>query len=112
MRTSAHSMHKISQLFFVVNSSASKYTIAEATLPFEPGTRPVNSTPYRANPCIQETTDKCVNQVEQDGIIEQRSSAWGSAGTVVAKSDGTRRFCVDYQVDHTKKTDRKVLAYA
>ena len=30
-------------------------------------------------------------------MIEQRPSPWGSAVTIVAKSDGTPRFCVDYR---------------
>ena len=72
-------------------------TLAEATFPLEPGTRPVNRTPYRANPRVQETIDECVNQMEQEGIIEQRPSPWGSAVTIVAKSEGTPRFCVDYR---------------
>ena len=84
-----------------------KCTLAEATFPLEPGTRPVNRTPYRANPRVQETIDKCVNQMEQEGIIEQRPSPWGSAVTIVTKSDGTPRFCVDYRSTINKNLIKK-----
>ena len=67
-------MHQISQRFSLSPQELGKCTLAEATFPLEPGTRPVNRTPYRANPRVQETMDKCVNQMEQDGIIEQRPS--------------------------------------
>ena len=60
--------------FSLSTQELGKYTLAEATFPLEPGARPVNRTPYRANPRVQETIDECVNQMEQDGIIEQRPS--------------------------------------
>ena len=52
--------------------------------------------PYRANPRVQEAINKCVDQMEKDGIIEQGPSPWGSAVIIVTKADGTPRFCVDY----------------
>ena len=67
---------------------------SQADFPLEPGTKPVDRAPYRANPRAQEVIDKCVDQLEKDGIIEQRPSPWGSAVTIVAKADGTPRFCV------------------
>ena len=82
-------------------------TLAETEFPPEPGTRPVDRAPYRANPRVQETIDKCVNQMERDGIIEQRPSPWGSAVTVVAKSDGTPRLCVDYRSTISKNLIKK-----
>lgn len=59
-----------------------KYTIAET----DPGTRPVDRSPYRANPRVQETVDMCVNKIEHGP-----SRLSGSAVTVVAKSDATPR---------------------
>ena len=84
-----------------------KCTIAEADFPLEPGTRPVNRAPYRANPRVQEVIDKCVNELEEAGIVEQRASPWGSAVTLVAKADGTPRFCVDYRTTINKHLIRK-----
>ena len=88
---------KCRSVFSLSPRELSRCTLAEATFALEPGTRPVNRTPYRANPRVQDTIDKCVTQMEQDGIIEQRPSPWGSAVIIVGKSDGTPRFCVDYR---------------
>ena len=41
--------------------------------------------------------------MENDGVTKKRPSPWGSAVTIVAKSDGTPRFCVDY-ISTTNKT--------
>lgn len=74
-----------------------KCTLTEADFPLEPGTRPVNRAPYRANPRVQEVSVECMQEMEEAGIVEQRASPWGSAVTLVAKADGTPRFCVDYR---------------
>ena len=98
---------KYRNVFSLSPHELGKCTIAEAEFPLEPGTRPVDRAPYRTNPRVQETIDKCVNQMEQDGIIEQRPSPWGSAVTIVAKSDGTPRFCVDYRSTINKNLIKK-----
>ena len=52
-------------------------------------------------------SDKCVNQMEKDGIIEQRPSPWRSAITIVARPDGSPRVCVDYRCTIDKSLIRK-----
>ena len=59
-------------------SELGRYTIAEATLPVPEGTRPVGRPPYRPNPRTSELIDKCVNEMLEWGIIEERLSPWGS----------------------------------
>ncbi|CAB1104419.1 unnamed protein product [Ectocarpus sp. CCAP 1310/34] len=56
---------------------------------------------------MQEVIDKCVGEMEEAGIIEQRASPWGSAVTLVAKADGSPRFCVDYRATINKNLIRK-----
>lgn len=98
---------KYRSVFSLSPRELGKCTLGEAEFPLEPGTRPVDRAPYRANPRVQETIDKCVNQMEKDGIIEQRPSPWGSAVTIVAKKDGTPRFCVDYRSTINKSLIKK-----
>ena len=98
---------KYRSVFSLSPQEQGKCTLAEATFPLGPGTRSVNRTPYRANPRVQETIDKGVSQMDQDGIIEQRPSAWGSAVTIVAISDGTPRFWVDYRSTINKNLIKK-----
>ena len=40
--------------------------------------------------------NKGVEDMESGGIIEKSPSAWASPVCIVAKADGTPRFCVDY----------------
>ena len=42
--------------------------------------------------------DKCVEDMESAGIVEKKLSEWGSPVCIVAKADGTPRFCVDYRI--------------
>ena len=70
--------------------------IAEATFPLQPGTRPVDRAPYRSSPRLQKQIDDQVDKLLKQGIIQERTSAWGSPVTIVSKADGSPRFCVDY----------------
>ena len=72
-------------------------TIAEATFPLPPGTTPVDKAPYRTSPHVQEKIDAQVNKMLDQDIIEERTSSWGSPCCIVARPDGTPRFCVDYR---------------
>ena len=98
---------KYRHVFSLSPQELGKCKIAKADFPLEPGTKPVDRAPYRTNPRAQEVIDKCVDQMERDGIIEQRPSPWGSAVTIVAKADGTPRFCVDYRSTINKNLIRK-----
>ena len=46
--------------------------------------------------------DKCVENVESVGIVEKKPSEWGSLECIVAKADGSPRFCVDYRTPINK----------
>ena len=60
-------------------------------------TKPVDRHPYRTNLRAQEVIDRCVENMESVGIVEKNPSAWASPVCIVAKADGTPRFCVDYR---------------
>ena len=73
------------------------YKIPEATFPLQSGTRPVDRAPYRTSPRLQKQIDDQVDKLLKQGIIEERTSAWGSPVSIVSKADGSPRFCVDYR---------------
>ena len=77
-------------------------TIAEAEFPLQKNTKPVDRHPYRTNPRAQEVIDKCVDNMESAGIVDKKLSEWGSPVNIVAKADGSPRFCVDYRATINK----------
>ena len=81
--------------------------IAEASFPFQPGTRPIDRAPYRTSPRVQKQIDDQVDKLLHQEIIEGRPSAWGSPVTVVSKADGSPRFCVDYRNTLNRQLIRK-----
>lgn len=88
---------KFRPVFSLSMAELGRCTIAEATFPVPPGTRPVDRPPYRPNPRASAVIDKCVQDMLDWDIIEERPSPWGSPCTIVAKSNGSPRFCVDYR---------------
>ena len=89
--------------FSLAPKELGKCTIAEeAEFPLQKNTKPVDHHPYRMTPKAQEVIDKCVESTESDGIIEKSSSAWESFVSIVAKADGSPRFCVNYRTTINK----------
>ena len=84
-------------VFSLNQKELGKCTIAEAEFPLQKDTKPVDRHPYRTNPRAQEVIDKCVDDMEEIVIIEKKQSQWGSPVCIVAKADGSPRFCVDYR---------------
>ena len=47
-------------------------------------------------------SDKCVDDMQATDIIEKRPSEWGPPVCIVAKANGSPRFCVDYRTTINK----------
>lgn len=84
-------------VFSLSMSELGRCTTAEATFPLPTNTRAVDRPPYRSNPRTSGVIEKCVHDMLEWGIIEKRPSPWGSPVTIVAKKNGSPRFCVDYR---------------
>ena len=89
-------------VFSLNQKELGKCTIAEAEFPLQKDTKPVDRHPHRTNPRAQEVIDKCVDDMEEIDIIEKKQSQWGSPVCIVAKADGSPRFCVDYRTTINK----------
>ena len=93
---------KYRSVFSLNRKELGKCTIAEAQFSLQKDTKPVDRHPYRTNPRAQKVIDKCVDDMQQIDIIEKRPSEWGSPVYIVAKADGSPRFCVDYRTTINK----------
>ena len=93
---------KYRSVFSLNQKELGKCTIAEAQFPLQKDTKPVDRHPYRTNPRAQKVIDKCVDDMQAIDIIEKRPSQWGSPVCIVAKADGSPRFCVDYRATVNK----------
>ena len=93
---------KYRSVFSLNQKELGKCTIAEARFPLQKDTKPVERHPYRTNPRAQKVIDKCVDYMQAIDIIEKRPSQWGSPVCIVAKADGSPRFCVDYRATINK----------
>ena len=89
-------------VFSLNQDELGRCTITGAEFSSQKNTKPVDRHPYRTNPKPQEVVDKCVDDMESAGIIEKKLSEWGLPVCIVAKADGSPRFCVDYRTTINK----------
>ena len=59
--------------------------------------RPIRQVPRRLAPSQHEIAKKEINKMLDQGTIEPSDSPWAAPIVLVAKKDGTTRFCVDYR---------------
>ena len=70
--------------------------ITDAAFPLQPDTRTVNRAPYRTSSRLRKQLDDQIHTLMKQGIIEERTRAWGSPVTTDNKEDESPRFSVDY----------------
>ncbi|GBO01646.1 Retrovirus-related Pol polyprotein from transposon 297 [Araneus ventricosus] len=58
---------------------------------------PIKQYPRRLPLARKEETERLVNEMVKNGIIEESSGPWASPIVLVEKKDGSTRFCVDYR---------------
>lgn len=81
--------------------SCSKYDIGCTNLGYHDictgNADPVFRKPYRLAHSVKETATEMIDEMLKNGIIEEAQSPWSSPFILVDKSDGTKRFAVDYR---------------
>jgi len=60
-------------------------------------TKPINQHPRRISFALRDKVDKMVRDMLEQGVIQHSQILWASPIVLVAKRDGTMRFCVDYR---------------
>lgn len=60
-------------------------------------TLPIKQRYYPISPAIQKIVNKELDAMIDMGVVEKSNSPWASPILLVAKKDGTYRFCVDYR---------------
>ena len=59
--------------------------------------RPIWQVPRRLAPSQCEVAEKEINKMLDQGTIKPSDSPWAAPVVLVAKKDGTTRFCLDYR---------------
>jgi len=58
---------------------------------------PIKQVPRRIPIHLREEVNKIINEMKEEGVIEESHSPWISPAVLVKKKDGSLRFCVDYR---------------
>lgn len=66
-------------------------------IPLMPGVQPFRLRPYRYTPQQKDETERQVQELLRNGVIQQSHSPFASHVLLVKKKDGEWRFCVDYR---------------
>ena len=67
---------------------------------------PVKQQARRIPLALRPKVEQMINDMLEQGIIEESSSPWASPIVLVSKPDGSTRFCVDYRrLNAVTKTD-------
>ena len=70
-----------------------------------------DSSPIKQHPCripfaLRARVDQLVKEMRDQGVVTPSKSPWSSPVVLVAKKDGSTRFCIDYrQLNSVTKTD-------
>ena len=69
-------------------------------------TVPVKQHPRRIPFALRDRVDQLVKEMLDQGVVTPSKSPWASPVVLVAKKDGSTRFCVDYRrINSVTKTD-------
>jgi hypothetical protein len=85
-----HDLYDQSVEFSQVHSTAHRIDLI-------PGQKPVHCQPYRAGPKSRALESAEIQRMLKAEVIEPATSEWPSPIVLVAKLDGSIRFCVDYR---------------
>ena len=61
------------------------------------GYPPIRQLPHKVPFALRSKISEMVQQMVEEGIVEESSSPWASPVVIVKKKDGGLRFCVDYR---------------
>jgi len=81
----------------VFSDKPGKTTLSVHHIELLPNTQPIRSAPYRLHPEKREFLRKELDDLLQQGIIEESESPWASPIVMVPKADGTLRLCTDFR---------------
>ena len=58
---------------------------------------PIKQLPHRTPFALRKQTEELIDKMLKDGVIKGSNSPWASPVVLVAKKDGSTRFCIDYR---------------
>ena len=71
--------------------------LLQHTIRTDPEQPPISQRPYKVGYKARQIIEEQVNELLAQGLIKPSDSPWASPVVLVAKKDGTTRFCVDFR---------------
>ena len=90
-------LKKLIQSFARIFEKNGRTTMLRHQINLIPGSKPINSPPYRVAPAKRKIIEENIKEMMEQGIIEPPESPWASPLVLAPKKDGSIRLCVDYR---------------